>query len=71
MTATAGRVLFTIDATAYSAVIACECGWRDVYATRYAAWTAAARHESAAHPGNASIAAGRLATLRHRARKAG
>lgn len=34
----------TIDSNALSHVIICECGWRDVRATRSHAWYAGARH---------------------------
>lgn len=44
--------MIRIDSTPSTHVIACACGWRSLQLTRAAAWTAAAGHEAACHPGH-------------------
>jgi hypothetical protein len=43
--------MFGVDATVWSCVMVCECGWRAVTLDRLAGWRAARDHERRAHPG--------------------
>lgn len=42
--------MIRFDRTAYSTVVYCSCGWREITVTRPAAWRIATEHERSVHP---------------------
>ena len=56
-----------VDATEYTAVAVCTCGWRDIAATRIEAREMIHTHVLACHPGGAAPALSALIKLRKRA----
>jgi len=50
----------TVDVSTNTALGMCSCGWREIRATRAAAWGAAHAHVQAQHPGETEYTAHRL-----------